>query len=320
MRLSTWQKVALNTFTYAAAIIIFFPIIWMLLTSFKTEREAFNFPPALIPVFSFSSDEPALDENGEPIEVEEEAVEDEGYSIFFDATLNNYRRAIFGQGVDEFTWETFWNGDFAPPLVNTLWITLISTFIALALGIPAAYALAYKPDKRSDFTLLWLISTRMLPPAGVIVPLFFLARDLNLLDTRTGMIIIYTGMNVPLVIWMMRSFLLDVPYEILEAGRMDGVNLIQEFRYLVLPLVAPGLFATALLCMIFTWNEFFFAFNIAKSAAEPLTVYISSFKTGRGQFIALMSAASTLAVLPVVIAGWFAQKQLVQGLTMGAVK
>jgi len=188
------------------------------------------------------------------------------------------------------------------------------------LGIPAAYGLAYKPDKRSNFTLLWLISTRMLPPAGVIVPLFLLARDLSLLDTTTGMIIIYTGMNVPLVIWMMRSFLLDVPYDILEAGRIDGVSLAQEFRYLVLPLVAPGLFATALLCMIFSWNEFFFAFNISKSQAEPLTVYISSFKTGRGQFIALMSAASTLAVLPVVIAGWFAQKQLVTGLTMGAVK
>ncbi|MEL7234436.1 MAG: carbohydrate ABC transporter permease, partial [Chloroflexota bacterium] len=156
--------------------------------------------------------------------------------------------------------------------------------------------------------------------AGVIVPLFLIARDLSLLDTRAGMIIIYTGMNLPLVIWMMRSFLLDVPYEILEAGRIDGVSLFDEFRYLVLPLVAPGLFATALLCMIFTWNEFFFAFNIAKSQAEPLTVYISSFKTGRGQFIALMSAASMLSVLPVVIAGWVAQRQLVQGLTMGAVK
>jgi len=119
---------------------------------------------------------------------------------------------------------------------------------------------------------------------------------------------------------MMRSFLLDVPYEILEAGRIDGVSLIQEFRHLVLPLVAPGLFATGLLCMIFAWNEFFFAFNITKSQAEPLTVYISSFKTGRGQFIASMSAASTLAVLPVVIAGWVAQRQLVTGLTMGAVK
>ncbi|GAB5490348.1 MAG: carbohydrate ABC transporter permease [Phototrophicaceae bacterium] len=303
MRLNKWQGMALTTFTYIAAIIIFFPIVWTLLTSFKTEREAFNFPPALIPVFSFQEEDATVAEDETDVAIDEE----EGYSIFFDATLDNYRRAIF-------------DADFAKPLINSLWISIISTFIALLLGIPAAYGLAFKTDKRSNATLLWLISTRMLPPAGVIVPLFLLARDLNLLDTRTGMIIIYTGMNIPLVIWMMRSFLVDVPYEILEAGRMDGVTLLQEFRYLVLPLVAPGLFATALLCMIFSWNEFFFAFNIAKSNAEPLTVYISSFKTGRGQFIALMSAASTLSVLPVVIAGWFAQKQLVQGLTMGAVK
>lgn len=303
MRLNKWQGMALTTFTYIAAIIIFFPIIWTLLTSFKTEREAFNFPPALIPIFSFQAEDATLAEDGTDVSIDEE----EGYSIFFNATLDNYQRAIF-------------DADFAKPLINSLWISIVSTLIALLLGIPAAYGLAFKKDKRSNATLLWLISTRMLPPAGVIVPLFLLARDLNLLDTRTGMIIIYTGMNIPLVIWMMRSFLIDVPYEILEAGRMDGVSLFQEFRYLVLPLVAPGLFATALLCMIFTWNEFFFAFNIAKSNAEPLTVYISSFKTGRGQFIALMSAASTLSVLPVVIAGWFAQKQLVQGLTMGAVK
>ena len=307
MRLKKWQEITLTTITWVLALIIFFPIVWTLLTSLKTEREAFNFPPSFIPIPSFQAD--VADESAEDGEGEEtdESDEEETYSIFFEATFANYERAIF-------------DADFGKPLVNTLVITIASTFLALLLGIPAAYGLAFKPDKRSNFTLLWLISTRMLPPAGVIVPLFLLARDLSLLDTTTGMIIIYTGMNVPLVIWMMRSFLLDVPYDILEAGRIDGVTLLQEFRYLVLPLVAPGLFATALLCMIFAWNEFFFAFNITKSQAEPLTVYISSFKTGRGQFIALMSAASTLAVLPVVIAGWFAQKQLVTGLTMGAVK
>ena len=306
MRLNRWQEIALNTFTYIAAFIIFFPIVWTVLTSLKTEREAFDFPPAFIPIPSFQSNTDEVADDATTDETAEGEEEEERYSIFFEATLANYQRAI--------------DSDFAKPLFNSLWISITSTLIALALGIPAAYGLAFKPDKRSNFTLLWLISTRMLPPAGVIVPLFLLARDLNLLDTREGMIIIYAGMNIPLVIWMMRSFLLDVPYEILEAGRMDGVSLFQEFRYLVLPLVAPGLFATALLCMIFSWNEFFFAFNIAKSQAEPLTVFISSFKTGRGAFIAQMSAASTLSVLPVVIAGWFAQKQLVTGLTMGAVK
>lgn len=303
MKLGKWQGITLTIITWVIALVIFFPIVWTLLTSLKTEREAFNFPPALIPIPSFQSNDAVEGEEGEEIEEEE----DESYSIFFEATLANYDRAIF-------------DADFKTPLINTLIITIGSTVVALALGIPASYGLAYKPGKYSNFTLLWLISTRMLPPAGVIVPLFLLARDLSLLDTTTGMIIIYSAMNLPLVIWMMRSFLMDVPYEILEAGRIDGVSLIQEFRYLVLPLVAPGLFATGLLCMIFAWNEFFFAFNITKSQAEPLTVYISSFKSGRGQFIASMSAASTLAVLPVVIAGWFAQKQLVTGLTMGAVK
>jgi len=306
MRLNKWQAITLNLITYIFAFIFFFPIIWTLLTSLKPERDAFDFPPALIPIPSFQA-EAEVTEDEDVVEGEEGEEEEEVYSIFFTATLENYERAIF-------------EADFLKPLTNTLWISVVSTLFALLLGIPAAYALAYKPDKRSNFTLLWLISTRMLPPAGVIVPLFLIARDLDLLDTRTGMIIIYTGMNLPLVIWMMRSFLLDVPYEILEAGRIDGVSLFQEFRYLVVPLVAPGLFATALLCIIFAWNEFFFAFNITKSSAEPLTVFISSFKTGRGQFIAQMSAASTLSVLPVVIAGWFAQKQLVQGLTMGAVK
>ena len=181
--------------------------------------------PSLIPIPSFQSNDAELDEDTD--EATEETEEEEGYSIFFEATFANYERALF-------------EADFGKPLINTLVITIVSTFIALLLGIPAAYGLAFKPDKRSNFTLLWLISTRMLPPAGVIVPLFLLARDLSLLDTTTGMIIIYTGMNVPLVIWMMRSFLLDVPYDILEAGRIDGVTLLQEFRYLVLPLVAPG--------------------------------------------------------------------------------
>jgi len=308
MKLNKWQGITLTAITWIMALIIFFPIVWTLVTSLKTEREAFNYPPSFIPIPSFQTEEIAEDVSESDETTDENAEEEEEpYSIFFTATLANYERAIF-------------DADFGKPLINTVIITVVSTFVALLLGIPAAYGLAYKPDNRSNFTLLWLISTRMLPPAGVIVPLFLLARDLSLLDTTTGMIIIYTGMNVPLVIWMMRSFLLDVPYEILEAGRIDGVSLAQEFRYLVLPLVAPGLFATGLLCMIFAWNEFFFAFNITKSQAEPLTVYISSFKSGRGQFIALMSAASTLAVLPVVIAGWFAQKQLVTGLTMGAVK
>ncbi len=268
-----WGGIALTLLTYAIAILIFFPILWMVLTSFKTEADAFAFPP----------------------------------KILFEPTLDNWRIALI-------------DSPFTRHLTNTLIITLGSTAVALALGIPAAYALAYYPTRRSDFTLTWLISTRMLPPVGIIVPLFIIARDLGLRDTHLSLIIMYTAMNLPLVIWMMRSFFLDVPYEILEAARIDGVTLMQEFRMVVIPLVTPGLFATILLCLIFAWNEFFFAFNLTVTQAAPLSVYISSFKTSEGLFWAKMSAAATASVLPVVIAGWFAQKQLVKGLTMGAVK
>jgi sorbitol/mannitol transport system permease protein len=264
---------ALNILTYFITFLIFFPILWMVLTSFKTEADAFAFPPQII----------------------------------FEPTLSNWDIALFDTGFFDY-------------LLNTVIIVGFSTLLALSLGIPAAYALAYYPTKRSDFTLLWMISTRMLPPVGIIVPLFVISRDLGLRDSHLAMIIIYGGMNLPLVVWMMRSFFLDVPYEILEAGRIDGVTLWDEFRHLVIPLVMPGLFATALLCMIFSWNEFFFAYNITVTDAAPLSVYISSFKTAEGLFWAKMSAGATAAVLPVVIAGWFAQRQLVQGLTMGAVK
>ena len=263
----------LTLLTFLLAFIIFFPILWMVMTSFKTEADAFAYPP----------------------------------QILFQPTLSNWNVALF-------------DTNFFSSLKNTAIITVLSTVLALALGIPAAYALAYYPGKRSNFTLTWLISTRMLPPVGVIVPLFVIFRDTSLRDTHLGMILIYAAMNLPLVVWMMRSFFLDVPYEILEAGRIDGVSLWQEFRFLAVPLVMPGLFATALLCLIFSWNEFFFAFNLTVTKAAPLSVYISSFKTAEGLFWAKMSAGATAAVLPVVIAGWFAQRQLVKGLTMGAVK
>jgi len=243
------------------------------MTSFKTEADAFAFPPRII----------------------------------FTPTLNNWKIALF-------------DSNFVSHLTNTLIITILSTAVALGFGIPAAYALAYYQTKHSDFTLMWLISTRMLPPVGVIVPLFVIFRDLQLRDTHLGMIIIYSAMNLPLVVWMMRSFFLDIPYEIMEASRIDGTSLWQEFRHIVIPLALPGLFATSLLCIIFSWNEFFFAFSLTVTKAAPLSVYISSFKTAEGLFWAKMSAGATASVLPVVIAGWLAQRQLVQGLTMGAVK
>jgi sorbitol/mannitol transport system permease protein len=264
----------LSALTLLLAFLMFFPILWMVMTSFKTEAMAIQFPPR----------------------------------ILFEPTLENWRVAIFQSPFLEF-------------LRNTLIITFCSIALAFAFGIPAAYAMAFYPTKRTDGSLLWMMSTRMLPPAGVIVPLYVLFLWLRLLDTHLGLILLYAAMNLPLVVWMLRSFMLEVPYEIIEAARLDGASLWQEFSRVILPLLGPGLAATALLAMIFTWNEFFLAVNLTSRGASPLSVYVSTFKAAQGNlFIAKMSAAATAAVIPVILAGWLAQRQLVSGLTMGAIK
>ncbi|CAA9575278.1 MAG: Various polyols ABC transporter, permease protein 2 [uncultured Truepera sp.] len=264
----------LSVFTLLLAFAMFFPILWMFLTSFKTEQQAIQFPPQL----------------------------------FFAPTLENWRVALF-------------NSPFLEYLQNTVIITFFSILVALLLGVPTAYAMAFYQTKRTDSSLLWMMSTRMLPPAGVIVPLYIIFLNLNLLDTYLGLVILYAAMNFPLVVWMMRSFMLEVPYEVIEAARLDGANLRQEFMRVIMPLLIPGLAATSLLAMIFTWNEFFLAVNLTSRDASPLSVYVSTFKAAQGDlFIAKMSAAATAAVIPVLIAGWVAQRQLVTGLTMGAIK
>jgi sorbitol/mannitol transport system permease protein len=253
---------------------MFFPILWMVLTSLKTEDMAIAVPPQFV----------------------------------FTPTFENWRAVFVGTPFVEF-------------LGNTVLITFLSTFLALLLGVPAAYAMAFYRTKRTDSTMLWMMSTRMLPPAGVIVPIYVLFNNLNLLDTHLGLILLYGGMNLPLVVWMVVGFMEDLPFTIIEAARLDGASLWQEFRYVLLPLLIPGLAATSLLALIFTWNEFFFAVNLTTRDASPLSIYVSTFKSAQGElFIARMSAVATAAVIPVLLAGWAAQKQLVSGLTLGAVK
>ena len=265
----------LSVLTLLIAFLMFFPILWMAITSFKTEQEAIRFPP----------------------------------SFFFTPTLQNWQQALF-------------NSPFLEYMGNTAIVTVFSILLALLLGIPAAYAMAFYPTKRTDSSMLWIMSTRMLPPAGVIVPVYVIFQSLGLLNTHLGLIIIYAGMNFPLIVWMMRSFMLEVPYEIIEAARLDGANLWQEFSNVIMPLLIPGIAATSLLALIFTWNEFFFGVLLtATPDAAPVSVYVSTFKAAQGDlFVAKMSAAATAAVIPVLIAGWVAQRQLVTGLTMGAVK
>src|SRR5579859_457666 len=263
----------LNFLTLALAVLIFFPIFWMVLTSFKHEVDAFTSPP----------------------------------QILFQPTLDNWQNALQ-------------DSSYFGYLTNSLVITIFSTLCAVLLGLPAAYTLAFHPGPRTNFTLMWLMSTRMLPAVGVILPLYIIFKNLGLFDSHLGLILIFTGANLPLVIWMMHSFLADLPYEVIEAARVDGTTLLQEFQHVILPLAIPGLMAAMLLCFIFSWNEFFVAFNLTITKAAPLTVYIVGFKTSEGLYWAKMSAAATLAVAPVIIAGWVAQRYLVRGLTAGAIK
>ncbi|AZI44572.1 carbohydrate ABC transporter permease (plasmid) [Deinococcus psychrotolerans] len=205
-------------------------------------------------------------------------------------------------------------------LRNSLIAAIGSTVLAFVLGLPAAFALAVYPTKRSKGVLTWMLSTKFMPAVGVIVPLYLLFRDLGLLDTWWGLIIMYTTMNLPLVVWMMHSYMTEIPQAIYEAARVDGANVAKEFFGIALPLSLPGISATALLAIIFAWNEVFFALNLTTTDAAPLSVFISTFKTSRGLFWAQMSAAAVLTVLPVLIFGWIAQRQLVRGLSFGAVK
>ncbi len=210
--------------------------------------------------------------------------------------------------------------DFPPFFINSAIATLGSTLLVLLLGLPAAYALSIRPVGQARDVLFFFISTRFLPFAASLVPLYLLARDLQLLDNVFALIIIYTTINLPLGVWLLRSFLLELPNELFEAARVDGAGFWRELTSIVLPLITPGLAATALICLIFSWNEFFYAVNFTSSVAATSPIFLVGFISGRGLFYAKLAAAATLASLPVLAAGWIAQKQLIRGLTMGAVK
>jgi len=266
-----WQGGLLTALTYLLAFVFFFPLLWMLLTAFKTEGQAIEIPPLFV----------------------------------FTPTLESFSKAL---------------GNYFPHLVNSLLVAVGSTVLAFVLGLPAAFALAVYPTQRARGTLTWILSTKMMPAVGVIVPLYLIFNQLKLLDTVPGLLIMYTTINLPLVVWMMHSYLVDIPFAIFEAAKVDGATLGQEFFIIALPLAVPGIAATSLLALIFAWNEVFFALNLTSSNAAPLSVFIGSQKSGEGLYYAQLCAAATLTVLPVLIFGWVAQRQLVRGLSFGAVK
>ena len=250
----------------------FFPVFWMVLTSFKHEADAYTDPPTL----------------------------------FFTPTLDQYTAVL--------------DSDIGTSLLNSFFATVVSTLFVLLLGIPAAFALSLRPVQKTQDVLFFFISTKMLPVVAVIVPLYVIVNEIGLLDNIWAMIILYTAMNLPIAVWMMRSFFLEVPGELLEAAGLDGASTWRAVREVILPIVSPGIAATALICAIFSWNEFFFAVNLTAVQAQTVPVSLVGFITGEGLYWARLSAAATLAALPVVIAGWLAQNKLVRGLSFGAIK
>ncbi len=205
-------------------------------------------------------------------------------------------------------------------LQNSLTASVTATAIAVVLAIPAAYAMSIRRVNNVQNALSFFISTRFMPLAAIVLPLFMIFKTIGALDNIYVLAVVYGAMNLPVTVWMMRSFLLEVPFEIVEAARVDGAGLFREIIRVVLPLVLPGVAAAALISFIFAWNEYFLALLLTSSAARTTPPFLGSFVDGRGQFLAVLSAAATIAALPVVIAGWAAQKQLVRGLSMGAIK
>jgi sorbitol/mannitol transport system permease protein len=227
-------------------------------------------------------------------------------TLFFTPTLDQFK-AVFDQGI-------------GPAMLNSVWATGISTLLVLLLGTPAAFALSLRPVRKTQDALFFFMSTKMLPIVAAILPLYVIVSNIGLLDNIWALVILYTSMNLPIAVWMMRSFFLEVPGELLEAASLDGASLWRSVREVILPLVSPGIAATALICVIFAWNEFFFAVNLTAVNAQTMPVYLVGFIAGEGQYWAVLSAAATMAALPVILCGWFAQNKLVRGLSFGAIK
>ena len=271
----TKQRKTVNTvIAWCIGLLIFFPILWTILTSFKTEAQAINNPPIF---------------------------------LFFDWTLENYSI------VQE-------RSDYLRYLWNSVIIAGGSTILGILIAVPAAWSMAFVPSKRTKDILLWMLSTKMLPAVGVLYPIYLLFIQLGILDTRTGLVIVMMLINLPIIVWMLYTYFKEIPGEILEAARMDGASMREELLYVLTPMAIPGIASTLLLNFILAWNEAFWTLNLTAAKAAPLTAFIASYSSPEGLFYAKLSAASTMAIAPILILGWFSQKQLVRGLTFGAVK
>ncbi|MGJ8590092.1 MAG: carbohydrate ABC transporter permease [Yoonia sp.] len=271
---STQRKIFTTAVAWTIGLLIFFPILWTFLTSFKTEAQAISNPPVF---------------------------------LNFDWTLENY--AVVQE-----------RSDYMRFLWNSVIIAGGSTVLGTLIAVPAAWSMAFVPSTKTKTILLWMLSTKMMPAVGALYPLSLLFVWLNLLDTRFGLIMVLMLANMPIIVWMLYTYFREIPGEILEAARMDGAGLREEILYVLTPMAIPGIASTLLLNFILAWNEAFWTLNLTAAKAAPLTAFIASYSSPEGLFFAKLSAASTMAIAPILILGWFSQKQLVRGLTFGAVK
>jgi sorbitol/mannitol transport system permease protein len=271
---SASQRIGVTILAWVVAFLIFFPILWTILTSFKSELDAIAMPPKF---------------------------------LFFNWTLENYV-------------EVQQRSNYLKFAFNSVVLSIGANLVGLLIAVPAAWSMAFAPGKRTKDLLMWMLSTKMMPAVGVLVPIYLVFKNLGLLDSLFGIGLILMLLNLPLLIWMLYTYFKEIPNDILEAARMDGASLINEIVYVLTPMAVPGIASTMLLAIILSWNEAFWTLNLTTSNAAPLTAFIASYSAPEGFFWAKLSAASTLAIAPILILGWFSQKQLVRGLTFGAVK
>ena len=271
---TTNRKLITTIIAWTIGIVIFFPILWIVVLSFKTEGDAIR----------------------TPIEVLTSAWTLESYAV------------------------VQVRSDYFKHFNNSVIIAVGSTLVGILVAVPAAWSMAFVPSRRTRGILMWMLSTKMLPAVGVLYPIYLLFIELGILDSRIGLVVILMLINLPIIIWMLYTYFKEIPNEILEAARMDGATLRSELLYVLTPMAIPGIASTMLLNIILAWNEAFWTLNLTAAKAAPLTAFIASYSSPEGLFYAKLSAASVMAIAPILIMGWFSQKQLVRGLTFGAVK
>ncbi len=274
LKMTTRGRVGMTVAAWIVGFLIFFPILWTVLTSFKTEADAYSIPPKF---------------------------------LFFHWTLENYA-------------EVQSRTDYLLHAYNSIVLSIGANIVGLIIAVPAAWSMAFAPTKRTKDLLMWMLSTKMMPGAGVFMAIYFLFLRMHLLDNLLGIGFLLMMVNLPILVWMLYTYFKEIPVDILEAARMDGASLANEIIYVLTPMAIPGIASTMLLAVILSWNEAFWTLNLTTFNAAPLTYLIAQFSSPEGTFWAVLSAASTLAIAPILILGWFSQKQLVRGLTFGAVK